>query len=83
MYVIESRADKYVIESRADKMSLAVIWPTNIFKWHCNSSNSKKGGGRGRDNFVVLSCRLFVRFIRIPLCIFTMFMHMITTYAYA
>lgn len=76
----------YVIESSADRMPLAVIWPTNIFK-QLNGIVipviQKRRWGRGRDNFVVLSCRLFVRFIRIPLCIFTMFMHMITTYAYA
>lgn len=51
----------YVIESRGDKMSLAVIWPTNIFKWHCNSSNSKKGGGGEREGQF---CRFIVSFIR-------------------
>lgn len=50
----------YVIESSADRMPLAVIWPTNIFKWHCNSSNSKKEVGEREGQF----CRFIVSFIR-------------------
>lgn len=51
----------YVIESRADKMSLAVIWPTNIFKWHCNSRYFKKGAWGEREGQF---CRFIVSFIR-------------------
>lgn len=70
----------YVIESRADKMSLAVIWPTNIFKWHCNSSNSKRGGGEGGKILsfyrVVYSCVLSASLYAYLLCLCIWLPHM-------